>query len=103
MCKSQKWEYAGFPLIPPMLMSSELPNWLLLRALEGRKPAEDNRMTNLYPKVFSSPPAIPQAFPQRTRSLQVESSKVFRPVRLEGFLYQTTGITVLFLSSQLLL
>jgi hypothetical protein len=48
MCKSQKWEYAGFPLIPRMLMANELPNWLLLRALEGRKPASENRLTNLY-------------------------------------------------------
>src|SRR5580704_15685592 len=39
MSKSQKWEYARFPLIPRMLMSNELPNWLLLRTLGGKKPA----------------------------------------------------------------
>jgi hypothetical protein len=49
MCKSQNREYAGFRRIAPMLMRSELFNWLLFRALGGENLAQSNRLTNLYP------------------------------------------------------
>jgi hypothetical protein len=42
MCKSPKRENAVSSLALPMLMLSELPNWLLFRALEAEKTAAAN-------------------------------------------------------------
>jgi hypothetical protein len=48
MCKTQNQESSGFSPIPPMLIPSELPNWLLLRLLEVENRPSLKTLTNLY-------------------------------------------------------
>ena len=68
-----------------MLMRSELPNWLLLRALGAENPPPATSVTNLYPQPFFSLLAIPQAFPQRSHDPQLESSKVLTQQNYRDF------------------
>jgi hypothetical protein len=64
LCKTPNWELIGLALVSAVLMPSELPNWLLFRALEGGKPAELSWLTAVCRQTFLAEPAIPQAFPQ---------------------------------------
>jgi hypothetical protein len=76
MCKTPKWERIGLPLVSAVLMLSELPNWLLFRALEGEKSAALSRLTAVYRQTFLVEPAIPQAFPQPAALRQRNSNRL---------------------------
>lgn len=48
MCKTPNQESCDFSPIPPMLIPSELPNWLLFRLLEVENRPSPKPLTNLY-------------------------------------------------------
>ncbi len=75
MCKTLNPEYAGLPPVPPMLMRSELPNWLLFRALEaGNLPPRKERQI-FTARAFSRGQQFHKLFHSTPHRLQLESPK----------------------------
>jgi len=77
MCKSLNRELNDADSVPSLLMPRELHNWLLFRALDGSKECKVILNHRSLPRSILSPPAIPQAFPQKSFPVQVKASKVF--------------------------
>jgi hypothetical protein len=65
MCKSQKRKVAKAAMRKLMLTVSELPNWLLFRALEDQMPVAERCIFKFAPPAFLAWLPIPQGFPQR--------------------------------------